>query len=108
MWIPRLAKIFPGWVHRFDEADFPGPRPSLQFLFALNGETHFGEAFEPDESSAVVTSSETTVLLQFVLEDTTPEVTRHTNVEGSALAGENVGEVVMLTHWRESTSSLTK
>lgn len=99
MRIPRFAQVFPSWIFGFDQRDFPGSRPSFDFLFALDCGADFAESLKPDETVAVVSCCESGVGLLLVLEDASAQVAGDTDVEGSASAGEDVCEVDALVHW---------
>jgi hypothetical protein len=62
--------------------------------------------FKPHEAIAIVAGGESFVDLCLVFEDTVAEVAGDADVEGSAFAGDDVGEIGVVTHVPEDSSVL--
>ena len=95
---PRSTQILPRRIRRLNQRDLLRPPRALQFLLALNRLTDIGESLEPDKPIAVVSRRESGVGLGLVLEGARTQVTRDADIQGSALARQDVGEVEVLTH----------
>ncbi len=108
MGIPLLAEVFPGRIVRFDKSDFLGASPAFQLLFSLDRAAYIAKAFEPDEAVAIVERGEALVRLFPVLEDTFEKVAGKADVEGSAFAGDDVGEVGALDMLESVISARTR
>lgn len=84
------AEVVPVGVEGFDQGDFLGAVPALDFFFAGNGGAGGGVRLEPDEFGAVVFFGETGDELLFVLAGAFGEVARNTQIENAGLAGHEV------------------
>jgi hypothetical protein len=54
--------------------------------------------FEPDQTVAIVTRGEPTMLLPFVLEDAFQEIARYSDIKRVAAAGHDVSKVGAFVH----------
>src|SRR5579863_2574225 len=96
--VPVATEIGPCRIRCFDESDFSGAPPALQFFLPSDGSLDVLMALEPDEAIAVVSRCEAFMLFPFVLEYAFEQITCHANVERSAAAGHHVGAIGALVH----------
>jgi hypothetical protein len=92
------CEVFPGWIGGFDEGDLLLPGEVLQVFFARDGVVDVLEAFVVDEAVDFVFCGESIGFAIAVLAKTDEQMVGDSDVEGAGAAGENVDEILVVSH----------
>ena len=100
----QIEQIVPGRIARLDQLDLPTTCPPFELLLSSQCIEDSVIRLQEDEPSDSIARDEFAAHPSTVLLEPPPRLVGYTNVEGPAVAGENVDEVLLSAHGSESRS----
>jgi len=95
-WVPLRSQVLPLGIAPLQQRNFLTPRPPLELLLPSQRLVHVVIGFPVEQSNHFVTSGESLIVMELVLEHALVKIAAHSDVQSAGQASHDVDTVVPL------------